>query len=66
MGGHQHMGDDAVNRAMVLAAALFDPFRTPPSWHVTGTTSLNQVIDEAAQFTPGMRERLIRALEGRP
>lgn len=56
---------------MVLAAELFDPYRTPPTYRTepevvgwnerTGTITLACQLDEAMQVTPGMRERLNRA-----
>lgn len=48
-----------MNKAMTLAAYLFDRYRTPAHLSVSRSpTSIT--IDEGQQFTPGMRERLAR------
>lgn len=47
-----------MNRAMILAAFLFDGYRTPPSFVRHG----DGVIDEAMSVTPGQIAAVLRAM----
>ena len=52
-----------MKRCMLVAAALFDAHRTPPTIAVT-RSEFGITIDEAAQITPGQFHRLHRLLPG--
>lgn len=47
-----------MNRCMLLAAFLFDAFRTPPGPATVREVEGNVVIDEAYHVTPGQFARL--------